>query len=455
MSADWFCKIDGKKHGPLNGQQLKTAVAKGQIKAEHLVRRGQEGPWLPAGKVKGLFPEGTAGPQQSSSTGKPPAGKALPPKAAALPTARSQAAQPAIPAAQAAQTPPSADVPDEFRLGGSHKHASMSVDQLNIEAEPLPIKQGNGKRRKGKSPMGLKKSEQQRVTTVLMGVIGVGMFIGVAALVYAVATGQLSSKEPEKKEDPVQQLASAAAAKKAEELKKEEEQKKADEGWTKIPNEWTAHGKVELRMPKVPLRQPPPEAAKLDAEKYPEVLVLPVELKLKDYVKEPVALAGWADAAFKSDVYCKDDEGHKFPLLAMVPGQGAAEPDLKQITSKPLKINLVFQSPGEKFKFLRLELQAMAFGESGMLDYQVNFDQVPASSVKKPAKLAKGKGNDAKSASSPSDTKKSEDKPAGEVKPSAKGDSKDDGDIGLSDPDANTPETKSPDVKKPDAKTKK
>ena len=67
MSADWFCKIGEKKIGPLNGQQLKTIVAKGQLKPEHLVRRGSEGPWVPAGRIKGLFPEGPAGKHRARS----------------------------------------------------------------------------------------------------------------------------------------------------------------------------------------------------------------------------------------------------------------------------------------------------------------------------------------------------------------------------------------------------
>ena len=57
MLADWFCTIDGKRIGPFNSQQLKAAAAKGQIRPDHLVRRGDDGPWLPAGRIKGLFPE--------------------------------------------------------------------------------------------------------------------------------------------------------------------------------------------------------------------------------------------------------------------------------------------------------------------------------------------------------------------------------------------------------------
>ena len=84
MSADWFCKIGEKKYGPLNDKQLKTIVAKGQLKPEHLVRHGSEGPWVAAGRVKGLFPEGAAGNAQSqgnASQGKKPpqaTGKPLP-----------------------------------------------------------------------------------------------------------------------------------------------------------------------------------------------------------------------------------------------------------------------------------------------------------------------------------------------------------------------------------------
>ena len=95
MASDWFCKIGEKKYGPYDDRQIKTIVAKGQLKPDHLVRQGSEGPWVPAGRVKGLFPSGAGGghpqakkPPQATAKPLPKASKsAPPPKAASLPTA--------------------------------------------------------------------------------------------------------------------------------------------------------------------------------------------------------------------------------------------------------------------------------------------------------------------------------------------------------------------------------
>ena len=92
MSEGWFCKIGEKKIGPLSVQQLKTIAARGQLRAEHLVRRGDAGPWVPAGRVKGLFPE------------KPSAGEGQP--AAAKPAQAKTVAR-AAPAPPASELPPS------------------------------------------------------------------------------------------------------------------------------------------------------------------------------------------------------------------------------------------------------------------------------------------------------------------------------------------------------------
>src|SRR5580658_8708996 len=141
MSADWFCKAGEKKVGPLTGQQLLAIVAKGQLKPEHLVRRGSEGPWIPAGRVKGLFPEAPAGDAL-------PQGK-KPPQAAATPLSKAAAKPPLPPtakaiglptAAEAPPAPPVADIPQEFLLGGYEKHhVEMNVGNLNFEMDPIPV----------------------------------------------------------------------------------------------------------------------------------------------------------------------------------------------------------------------------------------------------------------------------------------------------------------------------
>jgi len=57
MATQWYVKIKGKRGGPLSGRQLKGLADRGQISPEDLVRQEAGGPWVPAGRVKGLFSE--------------------------------------------------------------------------------------------------------------------------------------------------------------------------------------------------------------------------------------------------------------------------------------------------------------------------------------------------------------------------------------------------------------
>jgi hypothetical protein len=54
---EWYCQIAGREIGPLASQQLRTMAAKAQILPADRVRRGANGPWIPAQNVKGLFPQ--------------------------------------------------------------------------------------------------------------------------------------------------------------------------------------------------------------------------------------------------------------------------------------------------------------------------------------------------------------------------------------------------------------
>jgi hypothetical protein len=63
MAAEWYLKIADKEAspwiwstvGPVSAQELRTMAGKGEITPEDLVRRGSEGAWVPASRVKGLL----------------------------------------------------------------------------------------------------------------------------------------------------------------------------------------------------------------------------------------------------------------------------------------------------------------------------------------------------------------------------------------------------------------
>ncbi len=68
-AAEWFAEVAGKQVGPLSGGDLRQLVAAGRVHAETPIRRGSDGPWRPAGEVKGLSP----GPPPEPEPEPPPA----------------------------------------------------------------------------------------------------------------------------------------------------------------------------------------------------------------------------------------------------------------------------------------------------------------------------------------------------------------------------------------------
>ena len=57
MSAEWFYQIMGEIHGPFNSTQLKQAAERGTIERDTQVRRGEDGEWVLAERIGGLFSE--------------------------------------------------------------------------------------------------------------------------------------------------------------------------------------------------------------------------------------------------------------------------------------------------------------------------------------------------------------------------------------------------------------
>jgi len=57
MSQEWWVRHGDKKYGPYDAAKLKRLVQAGKIRPDMAVRKGAEGPWTPASRVRGLFPE--------------------------------------------------------------------------------------------------------------------------------------------------------------------------------------------------------------------------------------------------------------------------------------------------------------------------------------------------------------------------------------------------------------
>jgi hypothetical protein len=366
MSADWFCKIADKKVGPLNAQQLKTFVAKGQLKPEHLVRRGSEGPWVPAGRIKGLFTCGTSSPT-------PPQGKA-PSTAKPLPKAvmASTPQANALPAAAEAPPPP-ADIPEELSLGGHQKHhAKLNVDKLDFATTPVMVSQ-----RKMKSGLqSMKQSEQKKATVILLSVIGGGTVFGLIVFIWAAASGMLSGPAKKVEEpSPAARLAAAASldsGKPKVEAETKPAPKPAQAAWPtnfRTPlTEPTNVGDFQVTVLK-PERGAPPAGVKTGDT---EVLIVPVNVQLKDGAKKNVEFTGWDDPQVKKDVLLRDDKdgkGNTYDFLGQVFKEGD---DAKAIAKHRIQVRLIFELPAKLAKPIYLALPASALHVEGpMIAYKL------------------------------------------------------------------------------------
>lgn len=427
MSADWFCKIGEKTYGPFNGQQLKTVAAKGKLKPEHLVRRGSEGTWVPAGRIKGLFTEGAGGNAQAEGKKLPQASAKPAPKAAKSGTP-STAKAASLPAAAEASTPPASDIPQELTLGEHHKHRmELNVDSLDIETVTVDVS-----RRKVKSGLqGLRKEERKKLTLVLLGLIAGCTTIGTLAIVFAVKSGKL--RQPDVGDIAKGSAGSAVAAPAVDTGKKpESEPPPAKPVQETVPSKWTTLGvgvevgNVEVKVLNHLARGPLPKDVKADKPDeidVNDVLFVPVMLELKK--GDPVKLTSWADKNLKKKdrASLKDDTNLTYVLIGQVPGEGIT------VTKDRIKVQLIFEAPtSEKLKFLHLTLPGAALHvDQRMVGYDINAKDIPP---EKPAEADKpdnptkpGEGDSGEKTSTGDKKKPPEAKPAD----AGKGDKKEPG----------------------------
>jgi len=66
--SEWYFSIDGQQFGPISSKQLRELAATGRLKPSDLVWRPGLKTWVPAAKIKGLFPSPPAFPHSPSST---------------------------------------------------------------------------------------------------------------------------------------------------------------------------------------------------------------------------------------------------------------------------------------------------------------------------------------------------------------------------------------------------
>jgi S1-C subfamily serine protease len=145
VAQEWFVKVGEQARGPVGAAKLKQYALEGRLKPDMLVRCGSEGPWLPAAKVKRLFP--AAPPREEEDiTAESPAPAAPPPSpsaaAADLPVVESGAVGANDPPDDRSAHLPafSDDEPEENLLALVPAETGPVVDEVpEIVVEPKPL----------------------------------------------------------------------------------------------------------------------------------------------------------------------------------------------------------------------------------------------------------------------------------------------------------------------------
>jgi hypothetical protein len=108
MASSWFYSVKGQRQGPVDSKRLKELARHGGLSPTDMVWHEGMIEWIPASKVRGLFPEGIAVP--------PP----MPPEAASA----------AVPAVVKMETPIPAAQPRETALAKAAKWTTIGWTML-------------------------------------------------------------------------------------------------------------------------------------------------------------------------------------------------------------------------------------------------------------------------------------------------------------------------------------
>jgi hypothetical protein len=221
MAADWFCEILGNELGPLTPKQLRTLVEKGRLSPDDRVRQGTEGAWVPAGRVKGLFPAADAAPGNDSQASRPvkavaePRGDSKSPaknagKRAAKPSTGSNSKAPPVraaavadvPQARAAAQPPSRPpvpppvaqpAPDATASGSAVPPAGVAPGINIVTDAATPTAHSGGR---APAPTGPRKRSKQNAVVVSLVVLVVALAgAGIALMAMSGGNGDVPEEQ--------------------------------------------------------------------------------------------------------------------------------------------------------------------------------------------------------------------------------------------------------------------
>ena len=397
MEVEWYLKVADKEVGPLSARQLKAMADRGQITPGDPIRRGSEGRWDPAGRVKGLLPTGASSaggapaqpaPEVSRKAETPPVQPQARPvsqqRPGVVPTAQPAGAAPGqIPRAQPVQAV--RDTP------GS---AGRAAGGIQIDAGDDTLVSRYAGRRSATPAQPEKKHRRNHLIVVALAVTLVALIALAAALVLSRAgTGDRDEKpraeasevkieeeaavesEEENEEAVMQGLADYLGELSAETSSKAGPEPPTAQGWTDASTSSAECGDVTVKIAAAQLGRPRLIRRSTDRGARPKNDYLSLKLDLFNKSKtKKLDYTSWNVG--RTGVRLVDEHGNEYAIKSFA-GQGL-EIDGQVEGGKgslyPEEVTrdvLVFEKPAKRAERLRLELPAAAFGENDTLKFEI------------------------------------------------------------------------------------
>lgn len=384
----WYLKIANKEVGPLSSQQLKAMAKQGQLGPEDLIRQGGEGPWIAAGRVRGLLSasvmvasepplptaqsledtvEITKAPSQAEATTvippNPPKPKPATPKAA-IPVG-----------APLPGNVPSADPVVPVGLPVATPVLAGSVPRPPIVEPPVPCSstQTVTSAAPASSPAEAKRKRQRQQRVLVFGLVGSLVVLAGVAVIVAVSTSgnpsARSSSERKSNAPPVPTEPQASVATEnvdvLDSLKGIEtsvltanaarSSKNAD-GWIDARKESASFGPVKVKVKAV-------EVGKARFTRLTETC-LAIHLELSN--SHETKLQQYTPWRRQPGISLVDEFDNSYALRAVKQTRGGSI-----YPGKSFDETVFFRPPVAKSKSLRLQLPAAAFNEDGMIRFQI------------------------------------------------------------------------------------
>jgi hypothetical protein len=385
MELEWYLKVADKEVGPLSAGQLKAMADRGQIKPGDPVRRGSDGRWVAAGAVKGLLPA------EASSADAAPAPATPDGKKPDSPPARSPkkpVAQPAAPAS--GQLPVTQPVPARRDTASSSKRSSAGI-QIDAGDDTLVSRYG-GRRGAAAGEPKTKRRKNDRIV-IALAVTLVGLIVVGGALVLsrtgAGGGGEKTEAEAgdarrdekptgedgeEDREVIIPGLADYLGEPEPEASAEAEPESSAD-AWTDASTSSAECGDVRVKIAAAEVGRPRliRRGSQRGARPKTEYLSLKLELFNNDQTKK-LDYTSWN--LTRTGVRLVDEHDNEYAMKSFAAqgleidgqvegGKGSLYP---QETTQDM---LVFEKPAKRAERLRLELPAIAFGQSGSLKFEI------------------------------------------------------------------------------------